>query len=81
MEEPHIAISMDGRGRCLDNTFVEIFAARLGRSLKYEEVYLKDYQSGLGGPRGIVRYHAHTPALSRSATYSPGGSEGFQPHR
>src|SRR3954451_13251467 len=36
-----IAISMDGRGRCMDNIFVE----RLWRSLKYEEVYLKDYAS------------------------------------
>jgi putative transposase len=35
-----IAISMDGRGRCFDNIFIE----RLWRSLKYEEVYLKDYQ-------------------------------------
>jgi putative transposase len=34
-----IAISMDGRGRCLDNVFIE----RLWRSLKYEEVYLRDY--------------------------------------
>ncbi len=36
-----IRISMDGRGRALDNIFVE----RLWRSVKYEEVYLKDYQS------------------------------------
>jgi putative transposase len=42
---------MDGRGRALDNLFVE----RLGRSVKYEEVYLKDYttvpeaRQGLGG--------------------------------
>ena len=34
-----IRISMDGRGRCMDNIFIE----RLWRSLKYEEVYLKDY--------------------------------------
>jgi putative transposase len=34
-----IRISMDGRGRALDNVFVE----RLWRSLKYEEVYLNDY--------------------------------------
>lgn len=34
------AISMDGRGRCLDNIFVE----RLWRTVKYEEVYLKEYQ-------------------------------------
>lgn len=36
-----ILISMDGRGRVFDNIFVE----RLWRSLKYEEVYLKDYAS------------------------------------
>ncbi len=36
-----IHISWDGRGRALDNIFVE----RLWRSVKYEEVYLKDYQS------------------------------------
>lgn len=36
-----IRISWDGRGRALDNIFVE----RLWRSVKYEEVYLKDYQS------------------------------------
>ena len=34
-----VAISRDGRGRCLDNIFIE----RLWRSLKYEEVYLRDY--------------------------------------
>jgi putative transposase len=34
-----IAVSMDGRGRCFDNIFIE----RLWRSLKYEEVYLRDY--------------------------------------
>jgi putative transposase len=36
-----IQISMDGKGRCMDNVFVE----RLWRSLKYEEVYLKGYQT------------------------------------
>ncbi len=35
-----ITISMDGRGRAMDNIFVE----RLWRSVKYEEVYLKDYE-------------------------------------
>jgi len=39
LESRGIAISMDGRGRCLDNIFIE----RLWRSLKYEEVYLRDY--------------------------------------
>lgn len=36
-----IAISMDGRGRAYDNIFIE----RLWRSLKYEDIYLKDYAS------------------------------------
>lgn len=37
-----VAISMDGRGRALDNVFVE----RLWRTVKYEEVYLKAYRDG-----------------------------------
>jgi putative transposase len=47
-----IAISMDGRGRCMDNIFVE----RLWRSLKYEEVYLKDYGSVTEARANIDRY-------------------------
>ena len=47
-----IAISMDGRGRCMDNIFIE----RLWRSLKYEEVYLKDYESVTEARAGIERY-------------------------
>lgn len=39
LQENKIAISMDGRGRCFDNIFVE----RLWRSVKQEEVYLKEY--------------------------------------
>lgn len=40
-KSPDIAISMDGRGRCMDNIFTE----RFWRTYKYEEVYLKDYES------------------------------------
>jgi len=47
-----IAISMDGRGRCMDNIFIE----RLWRSLKYEEVYLKDYEPVTEARAGIERY-------------------------
>src|SRR3954462_3706962 len=47
-----IAISMDGRGRCMDNIFVE----RLWRSLKYEEVYLKDYTTVTEARAGIDCY-------------------------
>lgn len=49
-----IAISMDGKGRCLDNVFVE----RLWRSLKYEEVYLHAYDSVAEARTGIRRYLA-----------------------
>ena len=52
LEQRHIAVSMDGRGRCLDNIFVE----RLWRSLKYEEVYLKDYSRVAEAHDGIGRY-------------------------
>ncbi len=51
LQSAGVAVSMDGRGRCLDNVFVE----RLWRTVKYEDVYLKGYetvpqlQTGLGG--------------------------------
>lgn len=44
-----IKISMDGRGRCLDNIFIEW----LWRSLKYENVYLNNYESGAEAKVGI----------------------------
>jgi putative transposase len=47
-----VKISMDGKGRCLDNVFVE----RLWRSLKYEEVYLHAYEGMLEARAGITRY-------------------------
>ena len=47
-----VAISMDGRGRFSDNIFVE----RLWRSLKYEEVYLRAYESVAEARQGIASY-------------------------
>jgi putative transposase len=47
-----IRFSMDGRGRALDNIFVE----RLWRSVKYENVYLQDYQSVLEAKKGLGQY-------------------------
>ena len=47
-----IKVSMDGKGRCIDNIFVE----RLWRSLKYEEVYLNAYDSPREARAGIGRY-------------------------
>jgi putative transposase len=43
---------MDGRGRCFDNIFIE----RLWRSLKHEEVYLKDYQRMSEAHAGIEKW-------------------------
>ena len=47
-----IAISMDGRGRALDNVFIE----RLWWTVKYENVYPKDYADGHALHRGLGRY-------------------------
>lgn len=41
LEMAGVAVSMDGRGRCLDNVFVE----RLWRSVKREDVYLRGYET------------------------------------
>ena len=47
-----VRLSMDGRGRVFDNIFVE----RLWRSVKYEEVYLKDYEDVRAARRGLRDY-------------------------
>ena len=52
LKEAGVRISMDGRGRALDNVFIE----RLWRSVKYEEVYLRDYANGLEAQCGLDRY-------------------------
>lgn len=50
-----IKISMDGKGRALDNVFVE----RLWRSVKYEDIYLRGYQTMPELYRGLIRYFHH----------------------
>jgi len=50
--DKEIQVSMDGRGRALDNIFVE----RLWRSVKYEKVYLSDFQSVAEAYTGIEEY-------------------------
>ena len=86
LKEEGVAISMDGRGRALDNVFVE----RLWRSLKYEEVYLKSYQSvremetGLEGwfafynhdrPHQSLAYRTPAEAYHDPTPVSPRGRE------
>ena len=52
LEGAGIRISMDGRGRVFDNIFVE----RLWRTVKYEEVYLHDYETVSDAQKGLGRY-------------------------
>ena len=47
-----VQVSMDGKGRCLDNVFVE----RLWRTLKYEDIYLKGYETVPQLETGLGRY-------------------------
>lgn len=66
-EYPDINISMDGRGRALDNVFVE----RLWRSLKHEDLYLKGYGSGTELYQGLLDYFHfyNTERLHQSMGY------------
>ena len=52
LKQNQINISMDGRGRCLDNIFVE----RLWRSVKQENIYLNDYQNISETKNGLTQY-------------------------
>jgi putative transposase len=52
VEAAGVRVSMDGRGRCLDNVFVE----RLWRSVKHEDVYLRGYASVAELERGLAAY-------------------------
>jgi len=52
LEGAGVAISMDGRGRAIDNVFIE----RLWRSVKYEEVYMRDYTDGWQAEASLAAY-------------------------
>ena len=52
LEATGIAISMDGRGRALDNVFIE----RLWRTVKYENIYLRGYETAVELERGLAAY-------------------------
>ncbi len=54
LKDEGIAISMDGKGRWIDNVVIE----RFWRSLKYEDVYLRDYADGRELERGLADYIA-----------------------
>jgi putative transposase len=54
LERAGVAVSMDGRGRALDNVFVE----RLWRSVKYEDIYIRSYEAVPELYLGLGRYFA-----------------------
>lgn len=64
-----IKVSMDGKGRATDNVFIE----RLWRSVKYEDVYLKDYCQPLDLHKGMSNYFPfyNTERLHSSLDYKP----------
>ena len=55
LEAAGAKVSMDGKGRCLDNVFVE----RLWRTVKYEEVYLWRHETVLALQSGLARYFGY----------------------
>jgi putative transposase len=61
LSDNEIKISMDGKGRCMDNIFTE----RLWRSIKYQEVYINDYETPKQARQGIRQY------LEKYNTYRP----------
>lgn len=52
LEESKVQISMDGRGRCMDNIFTE----RLWRNVKYEDIYIKSYNNPMEARLGLADY-------------------------
>jgi putative transposase len=64
-----IQVSMDGKGRAIDNVFIE----RLWRSLKYEDIYLRDYCEPVELHAGIGKYFPfyNTQRLHSSLEYRP----------
>lgn len=52
LKENEIRISMDGKGRAIDNIFIE----RLWRTVKYENIYLHAYEDGLSLYEGLQKY-------------------------
>jgi putative transposase len=69
LKDAGVQISMDGRGRYLDNIFVE----RLWRTVKYEEVYLKQYDSVKEAKQSLDAYFRlyNTERLHQSLDYQP----------
>jgi putative transposase len=68
LEELGVRISMDGKGRWMDNVFIE----RLWRSVKYEEIYIREHATILELERGLARW------FERYNTWRPHEALGYQ---
>ena len=84
VESAGVDVSMDGRGRWMDNRFVE----RLLRSVKYEDIYVQDYGDGLAAGRGLGRWfdsynqerpHQALDYATPADVYFDPGAHGAQP--
>jgi len=84
VESAGVDVSMDGRGRWIDNRFIE----RLWRSAKYEDIYLQDYGDGLAAGRGLGRWfdsynrerpHQALDYATPQEVYSDPGAHGARP--
>jgi putative transposase len=71
LESAGVAVSMDGRGRALDNVFVE----RLWRTVKYEDIYIRGYETVAELVQGLARYFAfyNQERLHQSLGYATPG--------
>jgi putative transposase len=81
LEKAGVQVSMDGKGRCLDNVFVE----RLWRTVKYEDVYIRGYEQVSELKRGLNAYfpfynekrlHQSLEYKTPSVVYRSGSVEG-----
>ena len=86
VESSGTTVSMDGKGRWMDNRFIE----RLWRSVKYEDIYIKDYLDGLDLGRGMncwfkeyneFRPHQALEYATPSQLYRDPGAYGAKPSR
>ena len=78
LSQAGIAISMDGVGRAFDNIMVE----RLWRTVKYEDVYLRDYETPTEARLGLRRYFGYYNHLRRHrglGRRTPGSVYGLNP--
>ena len=68
LQDRGVRISMDGKGRYQEN----IFVARLWRTVKYEEVYLKAYASVLEAQRGLEDFSGSTTGSGAARPWATG---------